>query len=45
MTYSSDNDKRMVGKKYNLLRKIKKAQQCGKSIFDVGCPCHLTHLC
>ena len=35
----------MVGKKYSLLTKIKNAQQCGKSIFDVGCPCHLAHLC
>ena len=35
----------MVGKKYSLLTKIKNAQQCGKSIFDVECPCHLAHLC
>ena len=45
MTYSSDNAKRMVGKKNSLLTKIKNAQQCGKSISDVGCPCHLAHLC
>ena len=45
MTYSSDNAKRMVGKKNSLLTKIKNAQQCGKSISGVGCPYHLAHLC
>ena len=45
MTYSSDNTNSMVGKKNSLLNKIKNNQQCGQSIFDVGCPCHLAHLC
>ena len=45
MTYCSDNTNSMVGKKNSLLTKIKNPQQCGKSIFDVGCPCHLAHLC
>ena len=44
MTYSSDNTNSMVGKKNSLLNKIKNNQQCGQSIFDVGCPCHLAHL-
>ena len=35
----------MVGKKNSLLTKIKNAQQCGQSMFDVGCPCHVAHLC
>ena len=45
MTYSSDNTNSMVGKKNSLLNKIKNNQQCGQSIFGVGCPCHLAHLC
>ena len=44
MTYSSDNTNSMVGKN-SLLTKIKNAQQCEQSIFEVGCPCHLVHLC
>ena len=35
----------MVGKKKSLLTKIKNAQQCGQSMFDIGCPCHMTYLC
>ena len=49
MTCSSDNTNSMQNgweaKKNSLLTKIKNAQQCGQSIFDIGCPCHLTHLC
>ena len=45
MTYSSDNNKSMVEKKNSLLTKIKNIQQCGQSVFDVGCPCHLAPLC
>ena len=26
------------------MTKVKNAQQCGKIIFGVGCPCHLAHL-
>ena len=45
MTYSSGNNKSMVGKKNSLLTKIKNTQQRGQSIFDVGCPCQLADLC
>ena len=44
MTYSSGNNKSMVGKN-SLLTKIKNTQQRGQSIFDVGCPYQLAHLC
>ena len=44
-TYSSDETNSMVGKKNSLWTKIKNARQCGQVIFDVGSPCHLTHLC
>ena len=45
MTYSSSNTSSMVWEKNSLLTKIKNPQQCGQSKFDVGCPCHLAHLC
>ena len=45
MTYSSDNTNLMIEKKNSLLTKIKNSQQCGQSMFDAGCPCHLAHLC
>ena len=44
MTYSSDKTNLMVGKN-SLLKKIKNAQQCEQIIFEIGCPCHLAHLC
>ena len=45
VTYSSDNTNLMIEKKNSLLTKIKNSQQCGQSMFDAGCPCHLAHLC
>lgn len=44
VTYSSDNTNSMVGARNSLLQKIKSSQGEQK-IFDVGCPCHLAHLC
>ena len=34
----------MVGKNKSLLKMIKDSQQIQK-VIDVGCPCHLAHLC
>ena len=34
----------MIGQRNSLLQKIRSAQGEQK-IFDVGCPCHLAHLC
>ena len=45
-TYSSDNNSSMIGKNKSLLNLIKDAQsELPQKIFDVGCPCHLAHLC
>ena len=44
ITYSSDNTNSMVGKRNSLLKRIQNAQGDQKT-FDVGCPCHLAHLC
>ena len=44
VTYSSDNTNSMVGNRNSLLQKIRSSQGDQK-IFDVGCPCHLAHLC
>ena len=44
ITYSSDNTNSMVGAHNSLLKKIKDSQGDQK-VFDVGCPCHLAHLC
>ena len=41
---STDKTNSMVGKKNSLLTKIKNAQQCGQTVFDIGCPCHLAYL-
>ena len=44
--YSSDNTSSMVGKNKSLLKLIKDAQsETPQKIYDVGCPCHLAHLC
>ena len=43
-TYSSDNTSFMVGKNRSLLSFIKSVQPTQK-VYDVGCPCHLAHLC
>ena len=44
VTYSSDNTNSMIGQRNSLLQKIRSAQGDQK-IFNVGCPCHLEHLC
>ena len=44
VTYASDNTYSMIGQRNSLLQKIRSAQGDQK-IFDVGCPCHLAHLC
>ena len=40
VTYFSDNANYMIRQRNSLLQNIRSAQ-----IFDVGCPCHLAHLC
>ena len=42
--YSSDNTNSMIGKRKSLLKRITNVQGNQKT-FDVGCPCHLAHLC
>ena len=44
ITYSSDNTISVIRQRDSLLQKIKIGQG-GQNIFDVGCPCHLAHLC
>ena len=45
-TYSSDNTSSVIGKNKSLLKLIKDAQsELPQKVFDVGCPCHLAHLC
>ena len=44
VTHSSDNTISLIGKRNSLPQKIQNAQG-DKKIFDVGCPCHLAHLC
>ena len=45
-TYSSDNTSSVIGKNKSLLKLIKNAQsELPQKLFDVGCPCHLAHLC
>jgi hypothetical protein len=44
ITYSSDKTNSMVGAHNSLLKKIKDSQG-DQNVFDVGCPCHLAHLC
>ena len=44
VTYSSDNTNSMAGCKNSLLKKIKDAQ-AEQKVFDVGCSCHLAHIC
>ena len=34
----------MVGRQNSLLKKIKDSQ-AEQKVFDVGCPCHLAHIC
>ena len=42
----SDNTNFMIGKNESLLKLIKDAQsELPQKVFDVGCPCHLAHLC
>ena len=48
VAYSSDNASVMIGRHNSLLSKIRDAQKDAgavQSVFDVGCPCHLCHLC
>ena len=44
VTYSSDNRNPMIGQLNSLFQNIQIAQG-GQKIFDVGCPCHLAHVC
>ena len=44
VTYSSDNTNSMARRKNSLLKKIKDSQ-AEQKVFDVGCPCHLAHIC
>ena len=44
VSYSSDNTNSMIGKRNSLLKRITNVQGNQKT-FDVGCPCHLAHLC
>ena len=44
VTYSSDNTNSMVGVRNSLLQRIRDSQG-NQKVFDVGCPCHLAHLC
>ena len=45
-TYSLDNTISMSGKNKSLLKLIKDAHsEFPQKIFDVGCLCHLAHLC
>ena len=44
VTYSSDNTNSMAGRQNSLLEKIKDSQ-AEQKVFDIGCPCHLAHIC
>ena len=44
VNYSFDTTNPMIGKRSSLLQNIRIAQG-GQKIFDVGCACHLAHLC
>ena len=44
VVYSSDNINSMIGQHNSFLQEIRSAQGDQK-IFDLGCPCHLAHMC
>ena len=44
VAYSYDNTNSMTGQRNSFLQEIGSAQSDQK-IFDVGCPCHLAHVC
>ena len=44
VVYSSDNTNSIIGQHNSFLQEIRSAQGDQK-IFDLGCPCHLAHMC